>query len=150
MIADQLLRIANSTALNTGAAGNYVVGTGVFVGPGGRNLGVHKSPVTAVITVNTAVDSAGDGVTLQFSLLTDAVAAMTTAPKVVVATPVLTQAQLIAGAQFLLRLPSTMIYEEYIGLRQTTAVEAVTAGAITVDFTMNPREWNAYPAETGY
>lgn len=145
MIMDELLEFCDATALNTGAADTYLIGDVINLGSAGRDIGNGRT-VYLVITVDTDVDSAGDGVTLAFTLASDAQAAIAddgTATEHIV-TEAIPQATLVAGYKRVLPLP-VMDYEQFLGILQTTAVEAVTAGKINAFLTLDPHGNKAYP-----
>jgi len=142
MIMDERLEFADALALNTGGADNYLLGDVIDTGGDGIN---DVDDIYLVIQVATTVDSAGDGVTLQFHLASDAGAAVDpdTGTRHLT-TPVFAQATLVAGYRYAAHLPRGT-YERYLGLIQTTAVEAATAGAIDAFLTRTPPSWMAFP-----
>jgi hypothetical protein len=146
MITDRLLTFIKDTNLNTGAAGTYLLGSQIDTDDH-RDLGDLAKPVWLVLQVFTSVDSAGDGVTLQFKLVSDDTAAVSTTTSTVHSTtPVFTQAQMVAGFRWQQPLPMEgNVYERFLGLLQVTAVEAVTVGKITALLTIDPGKWVAYP-----
>lgn len=146
MILDERLEFCDATALNTGAAGSYLVGDVIDLGATSRDIG-NGEPLYLCIQVDTAVDSAGDGVTLQFHLCSDAQAAIADDGTATYhfSTGVLAQATLIAGYKVAMVALPMGTYERYLGILQTTAVEAVTAGKINAFLTKDPSGWKAYP-----
>lgn len=130
MLMDSRLDLCDATSLNTGAANTYLIGSQVYLGAG--CLYGDPTDLWWVINVDTAVDSSGDGVTLTFKLASDDSAAVsTTTSTVLVTSPTFTQATLAKGFVWATKLPvSTTVPEAYLGVLQTTAVEAVTAGKI--------------------
>ena len=145
MLSDKLLQLADGVALNTGAAGNYVIGDQIDLGPTARGIGalVGNAALYLVITVDVAAVSATG--TVSFSLLTDGDPTMAS-PNVVVTTPVFLAADLPAGKLvFCAALPVGFGWERYVGLRQTTGVAAFTAGAVTAIFTPTPPARFHYP-----
>lgn len=145
MLTDRLSTFLKETALNTGAAGTYLIGSQYDM-MDLRDLGDAAVPLWWVIQVTTAVDSAADGTTVGFKLASDDSAAVSTTTSTIhVTSPVFTQAQLVAGFRWQIPLPMEgNTYERYLGLLQVTAVEAVTAGKITSLLTINPGKWKAY------
>ena len=146
MLLDKLNLLASATALNTGAANTYLIGSQIDLGDA-RDIGNAGKPLWFVLQVTTAVDSSGDGVTLAFHLASDATAAVHVSTGTRhFSTPVFTQAQLVAGFRWMIQLPTEgLVYEQFLGLLQTTAVEAVTAGAVTVALTIDPPVHKLYP-----
>ena len=130
MLMDSRVEFCDATSLNTGAANTYLIGSQVNLGSG--CLYGDPTDLWWVISVDTAVDSSGDGVTLSFKLASDDSASISTsASTVLVTTPVFTQAQMVAGFMWATKVPvSSTVSEQYLGVLQTTAVEAVTGGKI--------------------
>ena len=133
MLMDSRVELCDATSLNTGAADTYLIGSQINLGSG--CLSGDPTDRYFVLSVDTSVDSAGDGVTLAFKLASDDTAAVhksTSTP--VVTTPVFTQAELVAGFTWAAKLPA-VTPEAFLGVLQTTAVEAVTAGKINAFLT---------------
>ena len=127
MILDERNEFCDATALNTGAAGSYLVAD--------------------VIDLGATPGRPGDGVTLKFHLCSEAQAAMAADGSATYhfSTGVLAQATLVAGYRAVaVKLPFGT-YERYLGILQTTAVEAVTAGKINAYLTPNVPANVAYP-----
>lgn len=146
MKCDALLTFCDDTALNTGGAGSYILGNQVDLGVA-RNIGVGvgEGQLFLVITVQTTADSAGGAATGAFALVTDTDPALGS-PVVIVSTAAIAEAALVQGAAVaVLALPITSAYERYIGIRQTTAGEAFTAGKINAFLTTTPPAAYAYP-----
>ena len=72
MILDERNEFADAVALNTGAAGSYLIGDQIDLGVA-RDIG-NGEPLHLVITVDTEIDAGASG-TVQFHLATDATAA---------------------------------------------------------------------------
>lgn len=139
MITDKLNTIADATALNTGAAGNYVIGDQIdlLVAANGIGTLLGQAALFLVIVADTTATSAG-AATASFSLLTDGDPALGT-PNVVATTAVWPVASMTAGTVLgILAIPPGMTWERYIGLRQTTGVAAFTGGAINAFLTQSP------------
>ena len=148
MILDDLLEIADAVSINTGAAATYVLGDQIDLGMIGRDAG-QGQPMYLVITVDTALASATG--TIVFSLVSDSSAALATDGTSTVhwASDNFVQADLPAGKVIVVPLPSNFpTYERYIGLLQTTAVAAWTAGKINAFLVIDPIGWKAYPDAT--
>ena len=156
MILDERLEFADAAggpvvngALNTGGAGTYLVGDVIDLEVA-RDIGQGKA-IWLVITVDTAVTSGGAG-TYQFTLASDAQAAIATdgTATVHIQTAAIPKATLIAGyVIFAGPLPSEgPVYERYLGILQTTAVAAATAGKINAFLTLDFAKWKAYADAT--
>jgi hypothetical protein len=143
MITDFLTTFCDNTALNTGAAGNYVLGDQIDLGVAARGLGSHPD-LYLVATVATTATSGGSA-TLQLSLLTDDNAAMSS-PTVLLSGQTFALASLVRGALLLcVQLPIADNVERFLGIRQTTGTAAFTAGAVDVYLTNTPPARFAYP-----
>lgn len=147
MILDTFNEFCDATALNTGAAASYLLGNQIDLGAVPRDIGVGE-PLYLVIQVATAIAAAAGG-TVQFHLASDAAAAMTpgTATKHY-STAALDAAAGIAAGTVLAVVAVPMegpVYERYLGIVQTTAVDAVSAGAINAFLTRDVAKWKAYP-----
>lgn len=147
MIIDKSLEMASAVALNTGAAGTYLVGSQIDTGAIVRDLGNGKL-LYLVLQITTAVTSAG-AATVQFILASDAQAAITTDTTETrhwtsMAFP---KASLVAGFQIAIPLPmENPAYERFVGILQVTGVAALTAGAINAFLTFDPPyESRLYP-----
>lgn len=136
MILDERLEFCDATALNTGAAASYLVGDVVDLNPA-RNIG-RGMPLWLVIQIDTTATSGGSA-TGQFHLASDAQAAIAvdgtatyhwSSGAIAVATLV---AAYTVAAVALPSEPPT--YERYLGILQTTAVAAFTAGKINAFLT---------------
>lgn len=145
MICDALLTFCDDTALNTGAAGSYIIGNQVDLGVA-RNIGVGvgEGQLFLVITVQTTATSGG-AATGVFSLVSDGDSALGS-PNVIASTAAIPVATLVQGYLLaVLAVPMTDVYERYIGIQQTTAVAAFTAGKINAFLTTTPPTRRAYP-----
>lgn len=153
MLSDALLNLARGTALNTGAAGSYIIGNQVDLGVDERGIGsmVGLGQLYLVITVDTAATSGTSAATAKFALVTDDNAALSS-PVVLSETAALTISDLAidtAEPAAVIALPSGVAYQKYIGLRQTTAGEAFTAGAISAVITPTVPNRFAYDQGAG-
>lgn len=148
MILDKLNEFADATALNTGAAGAYLIGNQIDLGLAGRDVG-NGEPLYLVIQVDTEIDAGASG-TVQFHLASDSTAAIDPAtgtkhlstPVFTVGTGILPGTVLYAGA-----IPAEgNVYEQFLGIVQTTGVAAVTAGAVSAFLVRDVAKWKAYDA----
>ena len=148
MILDKLNEFADATALNTGAAGAYLIGNQIDLGLNGRDVG-NGEPLYLVIQVDTAITAGASG-TVAFSLASDATAVIDPAASTKhLTTPVFTVGAGIAAGTVLYAgaIPSEWnAYEQFLGIVQTTGVAAVTAGAVSAFLVRDVAKWKAYDA----
>lgn len=146
MILDERLEFCDATALNTGAAGSYLLGDVIDLGAVPGDIG-QGEPLYLVITIDT-LPTSGGAATAQFTLASDAQAAIATDGSATVhaTTGAQTIEQMAAGKKFVLPVPMEgNAYERYLGILQTTAVAAFTAGKINAFITLDPTGNKAYP-----
>ena len=148
MILDKLNEFADATALNTGAAGGYLIGNQIDLGLNGLDVG-NGEPLYLVIQVDTAITAGASG-TVAFSLASDATAVINPAASTKhLTTPVFTVGAGIAAGTVLYAgaIPSEgNAYEQFLGIVQTTGVAAVTAGAVSAFLVRDVAKWKAYDA----
>lgn len=144
MILDKLNEFLDATSL-VRSTGSAFIGSAINTGVA-RDLG-NGQPVYLVITIDTAVDSSGDGATVEFEIRSDNSATIDdTAGSLHGSTGAIPEASLTQGASFVMTLPLEGIaYEQYLGIVQVTGGEAVTAGAASAMLTVDPYGWKAYP-----
>jgi hypothetical protein len=145
IIMDSTLEFCDATALNTGAAGTYLIGNVVDLVKV-RDIGNGRQ-VFLVISVDTAVTSGG-AATVQFQLASDAQAAIATDGSATLhwQSAAIPKATLVAGYQIVVPLPSRLPdYEEFLGILQVTGTAAVTAGKVNAFLATEPDQWKAYP-----
>lgn len=149
MFIDKTLEFCDATALNTGAAGTYLVGNQIDLGAANQDLAIPTDDLYLVISVDTAFDSTGGAATAQFVLASDDAAAINTSTgSRHLLTKPFTEAEAVAGAVlFVGRLPYSEAerYERYLGLLQITAGEAFTAGKVNAFLTNTPPVWKPVP-----
>ena len=149
MVLDEYNEFADATAVNTGGAASYLVGDVIdtdasTVAPN-TTTDLEGSEMYCMIQVDTTFTSGGAG-TYAFSLASDAQAAIAvdgtqTTHFLTAAIPVAT---LVAGYLIAcFRLPRGA-YERYLGIVQTTAVAAATAGKINAFLTSDPALYKPY------
>lgn len=144
-ITDKLSTFGLAEALNTGAAGSYILGDALDL-QNARDI-ANGRPLYVVISVSTTATSGGSA-TGAFSILAAAADPAITSDNVLLATGAIAVADMTAGdtlAVLALPMEGAVAYTQYIGLMQTTAVAAFTAGAINAYITMDPPVWRAYP-----
>lgn len=145
MILDKRNEFCDATALNTGAAGSYLIGNQIDLGVA-RDIG-NGEPMYLVIQVDTEIDAGSNG-TVQFHLASDATAAIdpSTGTKHL-STPVFTVGTGIAAGTVLYAGPIPMegnAYEQFLGIVQTTGTAAVSAGNVNAFLTHDVAKWEAY------
>jgi hypothetical protein len=141
MILDELAEYCDATALNTGAAGSYLIGDVMDLGEDFNDV----EDIYLVLGVDTAVTSGG-AATVSFALCSDAQAAIAVdgSQTTHFATAAIAKATLVAGYIIAkVELPKGP-YERYLGIVQTTAVAALTAGKINAFLTRDVRTWKAF------
>ncbi len=128
MILDKRCEFADAVALNTGAAGSYLVGD-VYDTQALRDLGAGNT-LYLVIAVQTTATSGG-AATGQFNLVHDTAANLGSAT-VLLSSAAFTVASMIAGVTLLaIALPMEgTAYKRYLGIQQVTGTAAFTAGKI--------------------
>ena len=144
MILDERTEFCDAVALNTGGAGSYLLGDVIDLGEA-KDLG-NSDPLYLVIQVDTTATSGGSA-TGTFSLVTDDNASLSS-PAVLVSSKAWAVADMTAGRTLMVvQLPMEgTSYERYLGIQQTTAVAAFTAGKINAFITQSPARWKAYDA----
>lgn len=144
MILDERTEFCDATALNTGGAGTYLIGDVIDTTVVSKDIGTGED-MYVVIQVDTTATSSGSA-TGAFHLVSDAQAAIATDGTATyhLSTAAKPVASLTAGTTVLAaRLPSGN-YERYLGILQTTAVAAFTAGKINAFLTKDISKWVAY------
>lgn len=146
MITDKLSTFANAVALNTGAAGTYLIGDVMDLGAA-RDIG-NESGMYLVVLLPTAATSGGSA-TLTIKLASDAQAAIATDGSATIhaTSDTFPVADLGAGTS-IVRMPLPMegaAYERYLGILQVTAAAAFTGGTISAMLTPSVSAWRAYP-----
>ena len=142
-ILDERNEFADATALNTGAAGTYLVGDVIDLSVV-RNV-ANGRQVYLEITIDTAVTSAG-AATVQFKLASDAQAAIAVDGTQTehYASAVIGKATLVAGYKLLIPLPlENPAYERYLGILQVTGTAALTAGKFNAALVFGSKTWKA-------
>lgn len=146
MILDERNEFCDATALNTGGAGSYLIGDVIDTGGDGIN---DVTGLYLVIQVDTTATSGGSA-TGQFHLASDAGAAIATDGSATYhfSTSAIPVATLVAGYQVCaVQLPRGT-YERYLGILQTTATAAFTAGKVNAFLTNDPKSWKAFADAT--
>ena len=144
MIIDKRTEFADAVALNTGAAGTYLIGNVIDLEKTGLDMG-QGEPVYLVISVDTAATSGGSA-TAAFTLASDAQAAIATDGSATVhfKTDAVPVAQLVTGKQITMVALPAGTYERYLGILQTTGTAAFTAGKVNAFLTPDVSKIKAY------
>lgn len=148
MILDERNEFCDATALNTGAAGTYLIGDQIDLGTA-RDVG-NGQPMYLVITVDTLPTSADSTATAQFSLASDASASIATdgSATVHLQTKAFAISEMAAGTVLAaIALPMEGVaYERYLGILQTTGTQAFTGGKVNAFLTHDVAKWKSYDA----
>lgn len=144
MIMDELAEFCDATALNTGAAGPYVIGDYYDLGSIGtlKDIG-NGRPVYFVAQVTTPFVGVNNTTNLQ--LVSDSTTNFSSTPTVHWQSGALAVGTWIVGYRYVVPLPVEKRYERYLGVQHTTAVAALSAGAIDAFLTLDPAGWFATP-----
>ena len=147
MIIDRLNTFCWETSLNTGAAGSYLLGDQIDLQQL-RDIG--NDTLWLIVMMTTDADSAADTATLVVSLCSDAQAAIAVDGNQTVhltsgaakAVPALTAGTVLMKVRLPLETPT---YERYLGIVQTTAVQAFSAGKLSAFLVTDPSVIKEYP-----
>lgn len=150
MYMDERSEFCDATALNTGAAGSYLIGDVIDLDPAtvapNTTVDISGSELYLVIQVDTLPTSGTSAATAAFSLASDAQAAIAVDGSQTehFRTSAFAIADMAAGTVLAcVKLPSGS-YERYLGVVQTTAGEAFTGGKVNAFLTADPARWRAY------
>jgi hypothetical protein len=147
MILDKRNEFCDAVALNTGAAGTYLLGDQIDLGVA-RDMG-NGEPMYLVITVDTLPTSAASTATAQFTLASDDSASISTSTSTVhLLTKAFAISEMAAGTMLAaIALPMEGVaYERYLGILQTTGTQAFTGGKINAFLTHDVAKWKSYDA----
>jgi len=151
MILDKRTEFADAVALNTGAAGTYLIGSQLDLSEV-RDVGNGKE-VYFVVTVATGIEVASSTGTVAFKLASDDSASVSTTTSTVhytspeFATSTTTDTTTLAAGTVLFAVPLPLegnAYERYLGILQVTGTTAISAGAINAFLTFDVQKWKAY------
>jgi hypothetical protein len=146
MILDKRNEFCDAVALNTGAAGTYLLGDQIDLGVA-RDMG-NGEPMYLVITVDT-LPTSGGAATAQFTLASDDSASISTSTSTVhLLTKAFAISEMAAGTMLAaIALPMEGVaYERYLGVLQTTGTQAFTGGKINAFLTHDVAKWKSYDA----
>ena len=147
MVLDERTEFCDAVSLNTGAAGSYLLGDQIDTGSVARDLGESADDLYLVLQVDTTATSGGSA-TVAFHLASDSTASVATDGSATYhfSTSAIPVATLVAGYVIaIVALPKGKTYERYLGILQTTAVAALTAGKINAFLTNDASNWRHYP-----
>lgn len=148
MILDERTEFCDAVALNTGAAGTYLLGDQIDLGVA-RDIGAGQ-PLYLVVTVDTGITVAANTGTVSFSLASDDSASIATNGTATVhatsaAWATSTTAIPAGTVLFAVALPMEgAVYERYLGILQTTGTTAINAGKINAFLTHDVAKYKAY------
>lgn len=152
MIMDERTEFADNVALS--GSGTVVVGDVIDLGSDGRDIG-NGQELYLVIKTGTTETISGSAGTLEFQLVSDSTANLTTSPTVHFSTGdlVLNAAganddRFNAGGYVARVAIPTGDFERYVGVRRIASV-AITAGSVDAFLTPNPAAWKAYANAPG-
>lgn len=141
MILDKLAEFCDATALNTGGAGTYTLGNQIDTQVVNSFL-ANGEPVYLVIRVATTATSGGSA-TGTFLVVTDDAVDLSSGTTLATS-QTFTVASMLAGVTILAIALPYATYLRYLGIRQTTATAAFTAGAVDAFLTKDPSFYRAY------
>ncbi len=144
MILDERNEFCDATSAVLGLGLDAIIGDVIDLGatPTLRDLGAGE-PMYLVLQVTTTFVGATS--TTKFDLVSDSDAALTTSKTTHATTGAIPVATLVEGYTKVIPLPSEATYERYLGLWETNATAAVTAGAINAFLTHDVAKYTAYP-----
>lgn len=149
MILDERAEFLDATALNTGAAGTYLIGDVYDTGTAGTALQPNDlgavDPLWFVAVVDVAATSGGSA-TLVLKLVSDAQAAIATDGSATehIISATIAVANLTAGRRIVAQQLPQGTYERFLGVLQVTGTAAFTAGSISAFLTHDASRWLAY------
>lgn len=148
MILDERNEFADALAVNTGGAASYLIGDVVDLTVIGADIG-QATKMYLVGQVDTTFTSGGSG-TYAFSLCSDAQAAIAVdgSQTTHFSTAAIPVATLVAGYQICAVQLPLGTYERYLGIVQTTAVAAATAGKVNFFLTSDVAKIKHYADAT--
>lgn len=129
MIRDNRSTFADAVALNTGAAGSYIIGDVYDASVTGRDLGAGEPSLFLVLRVDTTATSGGSA-TLQLNLVTSDNSDLSSATVVSSSGSAIAVATLVANYVIAIIPVPPASYKRYLGIQQVTGTAAFTAGKI--------------------
>lgn len=151
MVIDKLLEIADAASVANTAGSSYLIGSQIDLGAAGEEIG-NGQPIYLIITVDTSIITAGLAGTIQFKLVSDDSASISTSTSTVhwasqlYVTDDAALNDLDAGDRIVVPLPAgEPAYERYLGLLYTVTTTDTTAGKINAFLSLDPYGNKAYP-----
>ena len=143
MIIDSLNQFGTNKPLITGSTGTQQLGDVIDTTTLSMRVG---GPSLYLVIIMKVTAASGGLATAQFSLCSDDQAALNTISATYhFGTAAIPVATLVAGYQVTcFELPAGP-YERYLGILQTTAGAAFTAGRVDMFLTSDPAAWRVYP-----
>ena len=151
MILDKFNEFADATSVAAGA-GTALIGNVIDLGVASRDIG-NGEPLYLVIQTDTEVITGGSAGTIQFTLASDAQAAIATdgsatvhytSASLVTDDAAANSAALNAGGVIAAVALPQGTYERYLGILATIGTTTVTAGKINAFLTKDVASWKAY------
>ena len=138
MLLDERTEFADNTELDQSGTDTDNLGDVIDLGKA-RDIGQGQQ-LYLVIQVTVAFTSAGGTATIVFQLVSDGTDTIATSGQTIHAmTTPLTITQLALGKQYVIPVPSEgLAYEQFLGLQQVTAVQALTGGKVNAFLTTEP------------
>ena len=150
MYVDRLNEFCDNVALNTGAAGTYLIGNQIDLVVA-RDIGMGMGGQLYLVAQVSEAATSGGSATLQLQLASDSTAAIATdgTASIHLTSATFAVAALTAG-KVLMVMPLPLegvAYERFLGIRQITGTAAFTGGKVDVFLTTDPQVWKAYADE---
>lgn len=153
MVLDELLEFADAVSV-AAVASTFVVGDVIDLGAASRDIG-NGEPLYLVITTDTEVITGGVAGTIQFDLVSDALATLgggvlancTThfsTGLLVTDDAAVNDARLNAGGVIAAVALPYGSYEQYLGILCTVGTTTTTAGKVNAFLTHDVAKWAAY------
>lgn len=153
MILDEATEFADAVSVAQ-AAGTYLLGDQIDL-QSARDIG-NGHPLYFMITVDTEIITGGSAGTINFSLVSDAQAAIATdgtatvhfkTRDFVTDDSAANDAQMnVGGVIACVPIPlEGATYERYLGVLYTVATTTTTAGKVNAFLTTDPQKWKAMP-----
>jgi hypothetical protein len=156
MILDELLEFADATSV-VNATGTFLLGDVVPLSVARDIGGGEAGQVYLVVSIDTALDSAAEGATVVFKLVSDAQAAIAVdgTASVHAVSETFTEAQLDAAGDRVWVVPvppqsDVEPYETYLGVIYTIGGEALTAGKVNAFLTRDIGSKKVYSSPSQY
>lgn len=152
MILDSRNEFADAASV-AASAGTALIGNVMDLGSTSQDIG-NGEPLYLVIQTDTEIITGGTAGTIQFSLASDAQAAIAvdgsatvhyTGPSLVTDDAAANSAALNAGGVIACVALPHGTYERYLGVLCTVGTTTVTAGKVNAFLTKDPAAWSALP-----